>query len=85
MHLLDGIILRDIKIRVSQPEPKLKFNEIRRCQEVRQEEQTASKTAVEATTPWFGMYEASLWCNVVAMLRRLGCSLILAIFFVILN
>ncbi len=61
MHLLDGIILRDVKIRVSQPEPKLKFNEIRRDQEVGREEQNVSKTAVEATAPWFGVYEASLW------------------------
>ncbi len=61
-------MLRDVKIRASQLEPKPRYNEIRRDQEVgREGRQNISKTAVEATAPWFGVYEVSLWwfCEVV--------------------
>ncbi len=70
MNVLDGTMLRDVKIRISKPEPKLKFDEIRKGQELGRDDQkkNVSRTAVEATAPWFGVYEVRfvVWpCEVV--------------------
>ncbi len=58
--MMNGKMLRDVKLRVSQLQPKPHYNDIRRDREIgREGRENISKTAVEATAPWFGVYDVS--------------------------